>query len=507
MSQESFTNGSSSSVRGDKSSLGIELDQPSRRSPPRYSPCVRLMSYFGVIQRNRNYRIYLVSHLCQHTGDWFVRIAALITVGRIAKGSATALGGLVMTKMLPQVFLSPMGGVLADSYDRRKLMIAFDIMSAVVALGYLVAVAEGSLVALYVVSVCRASILSFYEPATRSIVPLIVTDSEDLKMAVTINAIAWSGMLMIGGVVAGQSSAYIGVEACYVIDSVTYLISAFVMWFVKGSYSVAETKHASKKTSCDTVARRTPFSSILQLTRPILSFVAMMTELFYYLCTCDFGLLTLMKSSGSLTWGFADILSVSFAHVEGDESATSRRIGALYSFAGLGCLLGPPIANCFTDLNRPATLQVACIGAFAFMVIGWTGIAHAPNFAFVCFYASVRSFGSAIVWVDSTLILQHLSAKEKLGRVLAFDFAGALGFEALVAFGAGRLQDAGYDKNEIATWAAAIGATFLTLWSFYHVRGGGANRRSNQTLQSDDVETESLKGLSLRGSPAEGSLL
>ena len=174
-----------------------------------------IKSYIDVIRLNRNYRLYLLSHLCQHTGDWFVRVAALLTVQRLAPGSSTALATLIMTKMLPEVILTPIGGALADSYDRRWLMIIYDALAAVAVLGYIVAARSGSLGMLYVVSTFRASVCSFYEPVTRSIVPMMVIDAQDLKRATTINGIAWSGMLVLGGFVAGYASASFGVEACF----------------------------------------------------------------------------------------------------------------------------------------------------------------------------------------------------------------------------------------------------------------------------------------------------
>lgn len=54
--------------------------------------------YYKLIQTNRNYRLYLFSHMCQHAGDWFVRIAALISVQRITDGSSTALAIVVMCR-------------------------------------------------------------------------------------------------------------------------------------------------------------------------------------------------------------------------------------------------------------------------------------------------------------------------------------------------------------------------------------------------------------------------
>mmetsp|Transcript_45536 Transcript_45536/g.138398 ORF Transcript_45536/g.138398 Transcript_45536/m.138398 type:complete len:450 (-) Transcript_45536:791-2140(-) len=379
---------------------------------PRY-PCAVVSQYINLLQKNHGYCLYLASHICQHAGDWFVHIAALLVVERLAPGSASALSTLVLTKTLPLLLLSPIGGALADTFDRRRLMIILDIVSAVVVLGYLVALALNNIAILYITSTLRSSVLSIYEPVTRSIVPLIVTDATELKKAVTLNGVAWSVMIMIGGVVAGYASSHIGIEACFVIDSITYLLSAYVISLLEGKYSVGGKCRGVDGLSTKSLCGGHFLSSLLLFVRPLGSFVGMTRDLISYLWVCGFGLLTMMKSSGSLTWGAADILNVSFAKVEGDEAATGQRLGLIYTSIGIGCLVGPIVTNLFTDPNRPSTLQSACICALALMSLGWIGLSSAceihsslDTFPMVCVFTMVRTLGSSTIWMNSTMILQ-----------------------------------------------------------------------------------------------------
>mmetsp|Transcript_45536 Transcript_45536/g.138400 ORF Transcript_45536/g.138400 Transcript_45536/m.138400 type:complete len:101 (-) Transcript_45536:420-722(-) len=83
------------------------------------------------------------------------------------------------------------------------------------------------------------------------------------------------------------------------------------------------------------------------------------------------------------------------------------------------------------------------------------------------------------------LFQQQLSKKDILGRVLALEFACAMGFESLSACLAGRFKDAGYGDTQVAQAAAAIGGTLFLAWSIYHLFGGGAahqyfNRRHDK---------------------------
>lgn len=118
------------------------------------------------------------------------------------------------------------------------------------------------------------------------------------------------------------------------------------------------------------------------------------------------------QATGNLTWSSADIINVHSAHVDGDELATSTNIGFIYSSVGLGCLLGPIAANCFTDMSRPATLQIVSIAALIFVVAGWLGMAAGNNsdMTLLCLFNSIRAFGSSIIWINSTLVLQVSTA-------------------------------------------------------------------------------------------------
>ncbi len=183
----------------------------------------------SLIRSNRNYRLYLFSHMCQHGGDWFVRIAALISVGRLAAGSSTALSMLVLCRTIPEMVISPFGGILADKFDRRVLMVRLDVIAAISVSSYMLAVLSGNVNMLFAATIIRSSIQALYNPVTTSIVPLIVTDAEDLKIAVTMNGMIWSGMLLFGGWFAGLASALFGVQVCYIIDSLTYVLVSFAV--------------------------------------------------------------------------------------------------------------------------------------------------------------------------------------------------------------------------------------------------------------------------------------
>ncbi len=214
---------------------------------------------------------------------------------------STAVSILVATKMIPMILFTYFGGALADNFDRRKLMITLDAWNATVAIFYILALKSQSPKFFYIVSLIRHTVVAIYEPITRSIVPLLVGSDDELKIAMTMNGVAWAITLAVGGTVAGWTAARLGVGTCYIVDSSTYIISTIVMWMVKGKYCVRE-KAATSATSFLSSLEEKPMIYKLQnflafAVSPVLAFVRMFMELMGYLLVCKFGMLVLMKVS------------------------------------------------------------------------------------------------------------------------------------------------------------------------------------------------------------------
>ena len=182
------------------------------------------------------------------------------------------------------------------------------------------------------------------------------------------------------------------------------------------------------------------------------------------------------------------MLNMAYAHVVDDEAATSERLGILFTCLGAGCFVGPMLANFFTNPERPATLQMVCVAGIAFMMSGWIGFSQSSSFSLFCFFSLVRGIGSSIIWVNSSILLQRLAAQEILGRVLALDFALMMIFDCVTAYVTGVLLDAGVTKHEIAAVVSVVAASFLLLWSIYHVLGQGAAQKkfNHPSIQIND---------------------
>jgi len=392
------------------------------------------------------------------------------------------------------------GGYLADRYDRRKLMIAMDAIAGVAVLGYLVAIQRKSLDLVFAATMVRSAIGAAYYPVTTGIVPLLVPNGgRDLQYAVTMNGYAWSVMAILGGAIAGAGTAIVGLRACYVLDSLTYFLSAAVVYYgIAGNYNVSRPRSPSIRTVSDAATPTTATgvkdgSTFTDSSRNVVDRWmdncrnGAVGQLSWYLWTCGFGLLVLLKPSASFVWGPEDVIGSLFATVRDDgndsgigqqdaveEGKSSVRTGLLFSVVGIGCLIGPTLANVVTDANKPRTLQLAGVTGLLILTCGWFAISFAPNFAWFLVCTVFRTMGSAIVWVFSTMILQSLTDKELLGRVLSVEYTLYTLTEAASATATGRLDDAGFDRNALALFAASLGAVTVAFWGSYHLLSGGA---------------------------------
>lgn len=89
-----------------------------------------------------------------------------------------------------------------------------------------------------------------------------------------------------------------------------------------------------------------------------------------------------------------------------------------------------------------------------------------------------------------------------LGRILSFEHSAALAGETTTAYITGRMRDAGYSNSEMALIASMLGFLMFSLWSIYHVYGGGAaDPRFNDPIKRNAESQEGIEIGPLRQNP------
>src|SRR5688572_18923029 len=143
-----------------------------------------------------------------------------------------ALGGVGLVRFVPIVVFSMISGVVADAWNRRRLMLVTQSLATLVALTLAWLTSEGlaSLWVLYVMAALGSSIGAFDPPARQALVPMLVP-REHLPNAISLNTIMVQAASVTGPAVGGLLIAGAGLEWVYLLNAVSFgcLIAALLM--------------------------------------------------------------------------------------------------------------------------------------------------------------------------------------------------------------------------------------------------------------------------------------
>jgi MFS family permease len=153
-------------------------------------------------------------------GDAVSTVALVILVVQIT-GSASAVGGALVARLLPTL-ASPLAGVLADRLDRRVVLVASDLVRALLVLGMVFA---RDLVVLYALAFLMGLARTLFNPTIRAAFPSVVGEG-DLTRANSLISGTFSISITAGPALGGLLVASSGVSAAFLLDAVTYLVSA-----------------------------------------------------------------------------------------------------------------------------------------------------------------------------------------------------------------------------------------------------------------------------------------
>src|SRR5438105_7727573 len=95
-----------------------------------------LNPYLALLKSNRNFRLLFVGQTISQLGDWFNAVAVYALLLDLT-GSATAVAWMMIVQFLPMAFVGPLARVVVDRVDRRRLMIASDVVRGCLILGLL----------------------------------------------------------------------------------------------------------------------------------------------------------------------------------------------------------------------------------------------------------------------------------------------------------------------------------------------------------------------------------
>ena len=395
------------------------------------------VAYVDLLRRNRDFRRLWLGQVVSQLGDWFDTVAVYTLVLRLT-GSGRAVGLVLVTRFLPTVFLSPLAGALADRYSRRTIMIVSDLLRAAVVLGFLLVRRPDELWIVYALTLLQLALSTFFEPAKSAAIPSIV-EGRALATANAVSSVTWSAMLTLGAAAGGEVAGRFGTDAAFVLDSLTYLASAALIFGVR-----LPARPPRPKTRL-TPAKALGVTDTVEGARYVRARPHVLAVM-------------LVKPAWGLGGGILTLLTVFGDAVFPVGGSGARGMGLLYAVRGIGTAVGPVVARRLAgDGERAMRLAIG----FSFVVGGafYVGFGLATNLALALLLLGVAHAGGSTLWVYSTTLLQRAVREDFRGRVFAAELALITTTLALSNYATGEALDRfGYSPRAVAV---AIGFIFI----------------------------------------------
>ncbi len=181
------------------------------------------------VLRHRNYRLLWTGTLVSNSGDWMDQVALNWLVLETT-GSAFYLGLVNLFRAVPILAFTLIGGVAADRFERRRLMMASQAFGMVLAvtLAILVALGQTQIWIILAIAAGRGAMVAFNQPARHSLVSEVVP-KHILPSAIALNSLTFNLTKIIGPLLAGIIIATWGTAACFAVNALSFIV---VLWML-----------------------------------------------------------------------------------------------------------------------------------------------------------------------------------------------------------------------------------------------------------------------------------
>ncbi|CAN5305329.1 MFS transporter [soil metagenome] len=182
---------------------------------------------------NVNFRLYELGQVVSLAGTWMQNIALSWFVYKLT-GSAVALGLVSFASNLPFLLLTYVGGMAADRFNRRRLLIVTQWLSFLQTVVLTVLYLNGLLTVslLVILSIILGCVTAIEVPTRQAFVRELVDDHE-LTNAIAINSSVFNSSRMFGPMLAGFIVALSGEGVCFVLNAISYLVALFTLYHLR----------------------------------------------------------------------------------------------------------------------------------------------------------------------------------------------------------------------------------------------------------------------------------
>ena len=356
-----------------------------------------LNDFRQLLRQNRNYRYTWIGQVVSEIGDHFNNIA-VFSLAMETTHSGLVVSGVMLSRAIPAVMAGPVAGVVLDRFDRKRIMIASDLIRAVVALAFVLTVRHHSTSLLYGLSALLMFASPFFTSGRTSILPSI-TSREELHTANSLTQTTQWTTLTVGTMVAGLSAASLGYQWAFALNSLSFLGSAACIWQLRGAGSFRAKRQALTE---EQVVR--PWNEYKEGLRYMRSSPLIMG-------------IALIGVGWATGGGAAQILFTLFGEQVFNRGPAG--LGIVWSAAGVGLLVGGAFAHSigrrlgFRDYKRPWSICYIVHGG------AYVLFSQMRSFAAALFFIALSRAGVAVSSVLNVSQLLKRVPDEFRGRVFS----------------------------------------------------------------------------------------
>lgn len=331
-------------------------------------------------------------------GSWLAMQMQQVARGYLAykmTGTAVALGWVTLSMGIPRMVLSPLGGVLADRFPKRKVIMVTQTLQALVALAHALFIQFDlmSINVLIALGFLQGITFSLNMPARQAIIPEIVGSGSSLANAVALNNAGVNMMRVVGPSIAGILLGVPSVD----VKGVFYIMSLCYVWAVYSTSRLTEVKGV-------VVAKKKRVSQDLKRG---FEAVAGNSKL---LALMGLGFIPL-----AIGMPYQSLMPVFALNVMG---LTSRGLGVLLTVVGIGGLAGSLMIAYLSDYRNKARLQLVYGVTFGVLLVCFSVLSSMKLFLPVLVVlAAIGVVGDGYMSINSTLIMTNTDA-DVYGRVM-----------------------------------------------------------------------------------------
>jgi len=375
----------------------------------------------AALLRRREVGLVFGSRLVSDLGTGIAPIALAFGVLDLPGADAGDLGLILFAAAVPRVVFMLLGGVVADRVDRGRLMVLAEVLAGLAQLvaGALLLTGTATVGLLCALAVVNGTAFSLFYPAYAGLVPSLVADPADLQSVNALLRLSTNIAGILGTALGGLLVATLGAGLALVVDSLTFFLSAGLIWALgeraRGRGGASGSAIADLRDGWrEFTARRWVWGVVL--------------------------LFSLMNI------GFSSALGV-VGPVRSLESWDGPATWALL----LACFSAGTVAGVVLAIRlrpgRPLLLAMAIAPVMALPVVAMAPPLPVVVVAVLAFAAGVSSDVFEVLWITA---LQNNIPAESLSRVSSYDYLGSLAFVPI--------------GLAVSGWAVATYGVEATMW-------------------------------------------